>query len=93
MLQWLVLKKSEHWELQTERSRTFYTPSEHDLIVRYIEHLVYLTTRRGSFYVTLAICSLLHAFHRRETRLIYDVLTQSDSARMKDTNYIGKQRP
>jgi hypothetical protein len=92
MLQWLVYKHSEKWERQTEDENAFYAPSEEDLIVRYIEHLVFLTARRGSFYVTLAVCSLLHQLDRRETRLFYDVLTQSDAARMKDAGYIGKQR-
>lgn len=92
MLQWLVYKQSESWERQTERGNGLYLPTEEDLIVRYLEHLVFSTLRRGSFYVTLAIGQLLHQFDRRETRLFYDVLTQSDSARMKDMGYIGKQR-
>lgn len=92
MLQWLVYKRSESWERQTEEGKGLYVPSEEDLIVRYIQHLIFLTVRRGSFYVTLAVCSLLHHFGRRETRFFYDVLTQSDAARMKDTSYIGKQR-
>lgn len=91
-LQWLVFKHSEVWELQTERGEGFYLPTEEDLIVRYLEHLAHITLKRGSFYTTLAIGSLLHQFDRRETRLFYDILTQSDSARMKDMNYIGKQR-
>lgn len=92
MLQWLVFKESISWELKTERGGGPYSPTEEDLIIRYIEHLVFTAVRRNSFYVTLAIGSLLHQFDRRETRLFYDILTQSDSARMKDTNYIGKQR-
>lgn len=92
MLQWLVYKQSEAWERQSERGEGLYLPTEEDLIVRYIEHLVFNSLRRGSFYVTLAAGSLLHQFGRRETRLWYDILTQSDSARMKDTNYIGKRR-
>jgi hypothetical protein len=92
MLQWLVYKHSEFWERQSERGEGFYLPTDEDLIVRYIEYLVFITLRRGSFYSTLAIGSLLHQFDRRETRLFYDILTQSDSARMKDMNYIGKQR-
>ena len=92
MLQWLVYKQSEVWERQTERGEGLYLPTEEDLIVRYLEHLVFSTLRRGSFYVTLAVGPLLHQFDRRETRLFYDILTQSDSARMKDSNYIGKQR-
>jgi hypothetical protein len=92
MLQWLVYKHSEPWERQTEHSNGLYLPTEEDLIVRYLKHLAYLTLRYSSFYVTLAVGSLLHQFDRRETRLFYDILTQSDSARMKDMGYIGKQR-
>ena len=92
MLQWLVYRHSERWETQTEKGQDLYLPTEEDLVIRYVKHLVFLTIRRGSFYVTLGICSLLRQFDRRETRLFYDVLTQNDAARMKDTNYIGKQR-
>ena len=92
MLQWLVYKQSESWERQSETGSGLYLPTEEDMILRYLEHLVFLTLRRGSFYVTLAIGQLLHQFDRRETRLLYDILTQSDSARMKDLSYIGKQR-
>lgn len=92
MLQWLVYRESQKWEIQTERGEGLYPISEEDLVIRYIEYLVFATMRNGSFSTTLAVCSLLHQFGRRETRLFYDVLTQSDSARMKDTNYIGKQR-
>jgi hypothetical protein len=92
MLQWLCYKQSEPWERQTEKGEGLYSPTEEDMIVRYLAHLLFLTLRRGSFYVSLAIGQLLHQFDRRETRLFYDVLTQSDSARMKDTGYIGKQR-
>jgi hypothetical protein len=92
MLQWLVYKQSEQWERQTERGNELYLPTQEDMIVRYLEHLVFSTLRRGSFYVTLAVGQLLHQFDRRETRLFYDILTQSDSSRMKDMGYIGKQR-
>src|ERR1051326_1180385 len=76
-LQWLVYKESEGWERQTEEGTVLYKPSEEDFVIRYIEYLLFLSVRRGSFYVTLAVGSLLHQFDRRETRLFYDVLTQS----------------
>jgi hypothetical protein len=91
-LQWLVYKHSESWERATERGDGFYQPTEEDMIVRYVKHLVFLTVKRSSFYVTLSMGQWLHQFGRRETRLLYDTLTQSDAARMKDMNYIGKQR-
>ena len=92
MLQWLVYQQSEPWEREAERGEGLYLPTEEDMIVRYLKHLVYITLRLGSFYVTLAIGQLLHQYDRRQTRLFYDILTQSDSARMKDMGYIGKQR-
>src|SRR5689334_1575329 len=92
MLQWLVYKQSEIWERQTERGDVLYKPTREDMIVRYLKHLVLVTLKGGSFYVTLATASLLYQFNRRKTRLFYDVLTQSDSARMKDMGYIGKRR-
>src|SRR5205085_862569 len=92
MLQWLVYKHSESWERQTEANNGLYLPNEEDLIVRNLKHLVFTTVRRGSFYVTLAVGQVVHQLDRRETRLFYDIITQSDSARMKDMGYIGKQR-
>jgi hypothetical protein len=92
MLQWLVYLHSESWEREAERGDGLYLPTEEDMIVRYLKHLVFITLRLGSFYVSLALGQLLHQFDRRQTRLFYDILTQSDSARMKDMGYIGKQR-
>lgn len=92
MLQWLVYHHSASWERETEKGEGLYLPTEEDMIVRYLKYLVFTTLRLGSFYVSLAIGQLLHEFDRRQTRLFYDILTQSDSARMKDMGYIGKQR-
>lgn len=92
MLQWLVYHHSESWEREAERGDGLYLPTEEDMIVRYLKHLVSITLRLGSFYVSLALGQFLHQFDRRQTRLFYDILTQSDSARMKDLGYIGKQR-
>jgi hypothetical protein len=92
MLQWLVYQHSEPWERETEKGEGLYLPTDEDMIVRYLKYLVFTTLRLGSFYVSLAIGQLLHEFDRRQTRLFYDILTQSDSARMKDMGYIGKQR-
>lgn len=92
MLQWLVYEKSEPRERDTEYPDSLYPPTEEDMIVRYIKHLVHLTVKRNSFYVALAIGRLLYDYSTQEVRLIYDVLTQSDTARMKDTPYMRKQK-
>jgi hypothetical protein len=92
MLQWLVYHHSESWERETEKCDGLYSPIEEDMIVRYLKHLVFITLRPGSFYVNLAVGQFLHQFDLRQTRLLCDILTQTDSARMKCMGYIGKQR-
>ncbi|HKR58344.1 MAG TPA: hypothetical protein VJS64_01325 [Pyrinomonadaceae bacterium] len=91
-LQWLVYAQSDSWERATEYGDSLYTPRMEDMIVRYIKHLVRITSNRNSFYVALGITRLLHEYGTKEVRLMYDVLTASDSARMKDLKYLRKQR-
>lgn len=92
MLQWLVYEKSEPRERDTEYPDSLYPPTEEDMIVRYIKHLVHFTVKRNSFYVALGIGRLLYDYGTQEVRLMYDVLTQSDTARMKNLPYMRKQK-
>jgi hypothetical protein len=92
MLQWLVYAHSDSWERATEYGDSLYSPRMEDMIVRYIKHLVRITSNRNSFYVTLGITRLLYKYGTQEVRLMYDVLTASDSARMKDMKYLRKQK-
>ena len=92
MLQWLICAQSDSWERATEYGDSLYAPRMEDMVVRYIKHLVRITSNRNSFYVALAITRLLHEYGTKEVRLMYDVLTASDSARMKDMKYLRKQR-
>ena len=91
-LQWLVCAQSDSWERVTEHGDSLYAPRMEDLVVRYIKHLVRITSNRNSFYVALGIARLLYEYGTKEVRLMYDVLTTSDSARMKDMKYLRKQR-
>jgi len=92
MLQWLVCAQSDSWERATEYGDSPYSPGAEDMVVRYIKHLVRITFKRNSFYVTLAVTRLLYEYGPHEVRLMYDVLTMSDSARMKDIRYLRKQK-
>ena len=92
MLQWLVYAQSDSWELVTEHRDSVYSTGAEDMVVRYLKHLVRITSNRNSFYVALGIMRLLYEYGTQEVRLMYDVLTASDSARMKDLNYFRKQK-
>jgi hypothetical protein len=92
MLQWLVYAQCDSWERATEYGSSALSPKMEDMVVRYIKHLVRITLNRNSFYVTLGLTRLLYEYGPHEVRMMYDVLTMSDSARMKDIKYLRKQK-
>ena len=92
MLQWLIYYQADSWERATEYGGKLYPLTMEDLVVRYIKHLVRIITNKNSFYVTLGVTKMLYDYTTHEVRLMYDVLTASDSARMKDTAYLRKQK-
>jgi len=90
-LQWLIYYQSNAWERPTERGDGLYVPTEEDMIVRFIKHLVQLTMYRSSFYVTLGVGRLLYTYMTPEVRRIYAELTK-DEARYKDDAYLRRQK-
>ena len=85
LLQRLVYIESEPYERAQERSNLS-TLSEEDMIIRFIKHLVRITIRRNSFYVTLGLSRLLHNYSTAETMEIYNLVVQ-DPERVKDDSY------
>jgi len=75
LLQRLIYIESDPIERRQETSGLGLVPD--DMVVRFIKHLVRITIRRNSFYVTLGICRLLHHYSTAETMDIYNVLAQS----------------
>src|SRR6185436_12359503 len=80
VLQRLLYVESEPYERQKERAAQLAPPdvhaagdpaSEEDLLVYFIKHLVRITTKRNSFYVTLGVSRLLHSYSTLETMEIY----------------------
>src|SRR5215813_2262163 len=69
LLQRLVYVESEPYERHAEQS-----PDEEDMLIYFIKHLVRITVRRNSFYVTLGLSRLLHNYSTAETMEMYNVL-------------------
>ena len=76
LLQRLVYLESEPYERQSEQSPNGESPDEEDMLIYFIKHLVRITVRRNSFYVTLGLSRLLHNYSTAEAMEMYNVLVQ-----------------
>ncbi len=73
LLQRLVYFESEKWErLQEERDPGSVT--EEDFLLRFVKHLSQITMKRSSFYASIAIGRILHAYSTADTMAIYDAV-------------------
>jgi hypothetical protein len=72
-LQWLIYFEAEPYEKQQERSARQTT---RDMVVRYIKHLVQITTAMSSFYVNVGFNRLLRNYSTPEARQVYEWMTQ-----------------
>ena len=100
LLQRLVYVESEPYERQKERAAQLAPPdvhaagdpaSEEDLLVYFIKHLVRITTKRNSFYVTLGVSRLLHSYSTLETMEIYNAVI-GEPERVKDDYYYRSRK-
>jgi hypothetical protein len=62
-----------------------------DLVVFFIKHLVRITTRRNSFYVTLGLSRLLYNYTTAETMDLYNLVIQ-DPERVHDDYYYRSRK-
>ncbi len=67
------------------------TLTEADLAIRFIKHLIAITVRRNSFYVTLSISRMLHRYSYEQAIAIFDVIIQ-DPLRCKNDVYYRRQK-
>lgn len=72
-LQWLVYRESEECEKEQERNDQH---TEVDLVIRYIKHLVQLTTGASSFYVSVGLNRLLRNYSTPEVQQVYELVTE-----------------
>ncbi|MDX6305184.1 MAG: hypothetical protein QOI77_2153 [Blastocatellia bacterium] len=89
LLQRLVYIESELFERLLEGQRK--TVQQDDLIIRYIKHLVRITTKHNSFYVTLGLCRLLYNYSTGDTSEIYNSVLQ-DPERIRDDYYYRSRK-
>ena len=89
LLQRLVYIESELFERLIEGQRR--SIHQDDLIIRYIKHLIRITTKHNSFYVTLGLCRLLYNYSTADTSEIYNLVLQ-DPERIRDDYYYRSRK-
>jgi hypothetical protein len=90
LLQRLIYLMSEPFEIERELSDSAPCIEEEDMIIHYLKHLVHITVRRNSFYLTLGISRLLHNYTTGETLDIYTAVGQPD--RISDDDYFRSRK-
>jgi hypothetical protein len=88
LLQRLVYVESEAYEKQKEKEKT---ASNEDLLIHFIKHLVRITLKRNSFYVTLAMSRIMRTYGTNETMEIYNTVIQ-DPERVHDDYYYRSRK-
>jgi hypothetical protein len=91
LLQRLIYIESEPYEREREQLQDQDAPDEDLMLIHFIKHLVKMTIKRNSFYVTLGISRLLHNYSTAETMEIYNVAVQ-DPERVKDDYYYRSRK-
>lgn len=96
LLQRLVYVESEPYERQAEQASAATdsgatSSDEEDMLIHFIKHLVRITIRRNSFYVTLGLSRLLHNYSTAETMEMYNVVVQ-DPGRVHDDYYYRSRK-
>ena len=62
------------------------------MVIRYIKHLIFITCRRNSFYVTLGLSRLLYNYSTPETMAIYDLVFQDPDSSTKKADAYYRDR-
>ena len=89
LLQRLVYIESELVEIQQEQKGA--DLEQEDMAIRFIKHLIKLTLRRNSFYVTLGVSRLLHNYSTSETMDVFSLVVQ-DPERVRDDFYYRSRK-
>lgn len=79
-----------HTNPQTAASDTT-VAREADLLVYFVKHLVRITTKRNSFYVTLGLSRLLHSYTTSETMELYNLVVQDPDSVRDDYYYRSRK--
>jgi hypothetical protein len=91
LLQRLIYIESEPYEKQREQASSGAAIRKEEVLIHFIKHLVRVTLKRNSFYVTLGMSRLLYNYTTTETMGIYNVVVQ-DPERVKDDYYYRSRK-
>lgn len=91
LLQRLVYVVSEVYEQEQEKNPLSFYLNQADLTIRFIKHLIKITVKRNSFYLTLGLSRLLYSYTTSETILLYSLIIQ-DGSRSKDEDYFRARK-
>ncbi len=88
LLQRLVFVESEEYEREMVTSGR---AAEADLLRFFIKHLVRISLKRNSFYVTLAVSRILHGYATADAMELYNIVIQ-DPERVHDDYYYRSRK-
>ncbi len=88
LLQRLVFVESEAYERERESGAKI---TQKDLLTFFIKHLVRISLKRNSFYVTLAVSRILHNYPTADAMEIYNIVVQ-DPDRVHDDYYYRSRK-
>jgi hypothetical protein len=88
LLQRLVFVESENFEREKEKSAKACKKS---LLKYFVKHLVRISLKRNSFYVTLAVSRILHNYGTADAMEIYNIVVQ-DPERVHDDYYYRSRK-
>ncbi len=91
LLQRLIYTEAEPFERAQERGEIGPPVEQEDMVIRFIKHLVRISTRRTSFYVNLAISRLLHDYTTSESMDLYGLVVQ-DPERIRNSDYYRSRK-
>lgn len=72
LLQWLIMAEAERYEREEEEIAY---PSQARMIIRYVKHLVEITSTMSSFYVNVGVNRVLHRYTTAEAQAAYEKVT------------------
>src|SRR5262249_33260330 len=86
----LVYFHSEKWERLSE-TRDPDSLTEEDLLLRFFKHLCQITMKRNSFYASIALGRIVHAYSTADTMDLYHAIAPEDCER-KQSDYLRSRK-
>jgi hypothetical protein len=90
LLQRLVYFQSEAWERLAE-SRDPESLTEEDLLLRFLKHLCQITMKRNSFYASIALGRIVHAYSTADTMSLYHAIAP-EACERKQSDYLRSRK-